>query len=83
MTTMNATTNAATAVQQAEPISRRPILRRALIITGGIIAILVILAAALYAWMSYVPADLDLSTTRTSETCDFNSSSSLSGMRAN
>jgi len=66
MTTLHSTTNAATAVQQAEPIARRPILRRALIVAGGVLALLVMAAAALFLWMSYVPAELDLASTRQS-----------------
>jgi hypothetical protein len=42
-------------------------MRPVLIIAGGLFALLIIAAIAMFIWMSYVPSDLDYSTTRISE----------------
>ena len=63
---MNSTNVVAGGVQPAAGATRQRMLRRIGIIVGAVTLVLVALAAGLAAWMSYVPADLDLSTTRLS-----------------
>jgi hypothetical protein len=67
MTTINATT----VVQPLDQGLRRRSLRRLLAFAGGVFAVLIVAAVALYMWMSYVPSDLDYSTTRMSEQMRF------------
>ena len=62
---MSRTTIVAGSVQPAG-IRRRTTLKRLGIVAGAIVLALVAAAIGLAAWMSYVPADLDLSTTRRS-----------------
>lgn len=54
------TTNISPNLEQAEPILRRKKIRRIIAVAAGLFVLLVV---ALIAWMSYVPADLDTSTT--------------------
>ena len=56
-----------TAVQQPGPALRRRPLRWLLAFAGGVLALLIIAAVALFLRMSYVPSNLDYSTTRMSE----------------
>jgi hypothetical protein len=53
-------------VQPGAGVARKRLLTRIGIVVGAIVLVLVALAVGLAAWMSYVPADLDLSTTRLS-----------------
>jgi hypothetical protein len=63
---MNPTNLVAGVAQPAAAAPRKNLLKRVGIIVGAIVLVLVALALGLAAWMSYVPADLDLSTTRLS-----------------
>lgn len=65
---MNRTTIVAGNVQPAAGAARRNLGKRIAIIIGAIVMVLLVAVAGLAAWMSYVPADLDLSTTRLSAT---------------
>ena len=66
-TTTNTSTNTSTVVNQNSGTMRRKLVRRLLTIGGGVLALLVVATIALYVWMSYVPSDLDYSTTRLTE----------------
>jgi hypothetical protein len=61
------TANATTAVNQPRGMMRTKVVRRLMLIGGSVVALLVVAAIALYGWMSYVPSDLDYSTTRRTE----------------
>lgn len=61
------TINSAATAQELNQGTRRSMLRRALTIAGWIVGLLAVAIVALYFWMSYVPADLDYSTTRLTE----------------
>lgn len=61
------TTNATPLENAAHGIARPQWARRLLTIGGSILALLVVAAIALSMWMSYVPDDLDYSTTRLTE----------------
>jgi hypothetical protein len=63
---MNRTTIATGSVQPAAGAARRNLGKRVAIIAGAVVLVLLVAVAGLMAWMSYVPADLDLSTTRLS-----------------
>jgi hypothetical protein len=68
MTTIESTTVAQGphVQERAKPLQPK-LIRRVLTIGGGLLGLLVVLAIAMFVWMSYVPSDLDTSTTRISE----------------
>jgi hypothetical protein len=63
---MNRTTITTGSVQPVTGAARRNLGKRLAIIAGAVVLALIAAVAGLAAWMSYVPADLDLSTTRMS-----------------
>ena len=63
MTTVDTTT---VANQHRDMVRRNPA-RRLLRIGGSVLGLLVVAAVALSLWMSYIPSDLDYSTTRLTE----------------
>ena len=61
------TLNTAVTTQPVNQDSRRRSLRWVLIVAGGLLALLLVAAGALFLRMNYVPSDLDYSTTLLSE----------------